>query len=81
MRVKQAIEAFNIGMVRIIVFIGLASNEIKDSPVNAADVSNVLPVAFAIKTKTIKVTNGAIVVVLFAAKMSAPLQDSQWAEN
>lgn len=55
-------------MVRIIVFIGPASNEINDSPVNAADVSNVLPVDFAMRTKTMNVTNGARAVVLFATK-------------
>jgi hypothetical protein len=47
---------------------GPASKEIKDNPVKAAEVSNTLPVDFAIKTKTTNVTNGAIAVVLFAKK-------------
>jgi hypothetical protein len=65
---KQAIEAFNIGIVLIIVFIGPANNEIKDSPVNAAEVSKILPEYFAIRTKTMNVTSGAREVVLFAGK-------------
>ena len=65
---KQAIEAFNIGMVLIIVFIGPASKEIKDSPVNAAEVSKILPEYFAIRTKTMNVTSGARDVVLLARR-------------
>ena len=65
-RAKQAMEAFSIGMVRIMVFIGPCNNEIKDNPVNAAEVSNVLPVILAERTNTMNVINGASINVLLA---------------
>jgi hypothetical protein len=68
--VKQAIEAFNSGMVLIIVFIGSLRSEINERPVNAAEESRVLPEDFVIKTKTIKVTSGARDVFEFASLAS-----------
>lgn len=58
----------SIGIVRIIPFIGHCNNEIKDKPVKAAEVSNVLPVDLAIRTNTTNVINGARVDVLLAAE-------------
>ncbi len=63
------------------MFIGLANNEIKDSPVNAADVSRTLPVELATMTKTMNVANGAIAVVLFAVKLSAYLNIVSYLET
>jgi hypothetical protein len=66
-RVKQAIEAFSIGIVLIKVFIGVDKSETRDKAVKADDVSKVRPVYFATMTNTTKVMNGARVVELLAA--------------
>jgi hypothetical protein len=58
--VKQATEAFSMGIVLTKVFIGEANNEIRDSAVKALDVSSVRPVNFAEITNTTKVANGAM---------------------
>jgi len=55
-------------------FIGQASNEINDSPVKAADVSNVLPETVEMRTKTMNVANGARAIILLARSPVSVLQ-------
>jgi hypothetical protein len=66
-RLKHAIDEFNIGIVRIKVFIGSDNSEIKDKAENDDEVLSVFPVYFAAMTNTTKVAKDARVVVAFAA--------------
>jgi len=55
-------------------FIGQASNEIKESPVKAADVSSVLPETLEMRTKIMNVANGARAIILLARSSVNVLQ-------
>ena len=77
-RVKQAIEAFSIGIVLIKVFIGVDKSKIRDKDVKADDVSKVCPVYFAAMTNTTKVTNGARVVELLATTRQCMVLNSDY---
>jgi len=64
---KQAIAEFNIGIVRIKVFIGSPSREIKESAVKADAVSNCFPEYFAAITNMANVAKDAKVLTAFAS--------------